>query len=316
MTLRQWVWLWIWLLLFFIAFCVWNKLQERVERDEVLKLSKVKETIPPKITKDINIKITKDRDNIKVSGVFNSKDDLDRVKLLYKGSFTSVDTGMIIVDKSAKNSEITELIESLSDDFSKFKEGSLSYSRKTISIDGVVDDRSIKDRVSKYLSKFDKNITIIDNLTVDSLPVEPKKVLTKEVNASKDRVIDIKEIQQKIDRVLKTYRVGFIYAKDRLTPDGRVGLDKIYNILNRYRDIEVEIGGHTDSDGTRVNNLKLSQKRAEIVKNYLLSKGIASDRLRAVGYGEDRPLVKNNSAKNREINRRVEVKIIAQKGER
>jgi hypothetical protein len=69
------------------------------------------------------------------------------------------------------------------------------------------------------------------------------------------------------------------------------------------------LGGHTDSIGTEESNTKLSQDRVNSVKNYLLNKGIAANRISAVGYGESRPVASNSSDEGRALNRRVEVKI-------
>ena len=84
-------------------------------------------------------------------------------------------------------------------------------------------------------------------------------------------------------------------------------LDDIYNSLVYYPDLKIEIAGHTDNQGADDFNMSLSLNRARSVMNYLVSKGIAPDRIRARGYGKERPVESNETAEGRAANRRVEV---------
>ncbi len=86
-------------------------------------------------------------------------------------------------------------------------------------------------------------------------------------------------------------------------------LDPIVEMLKQYPDLKVEIAGHTDGRGNASTNRALSQKRAETVKAYLVSRGVPGERIAAIGYGLDRPVASNKSAAGRAANRRVEVKI-------
>ena len=72
---------------------------------------------------------------------------------------------------------------------------------------------------------------------------------------------------------------------------------------------KIDIDGHTDDKGSDSFNQKLSQDRANAVKSYLVSKGVTADTIIATGFGETKPIVKNDSDANRERNRRVEFKI-------
>ena len=84
-------------------------------------------------------------------------------------------------------------------------------------------------------------------------------------------------------------------------------LNDTKKIFDDYPTMRVQIDGHTDSVGTDAYNQKLSERRANAVKNYLINKvGIEASRLKAVGYGESRPAFPNDSAENRDKNRRVE----------
>ncbi len=85
-------------------------------------------------------------------------------------------------------------------------------------------------------------------------------------------------------------------------------LNDIVKILQDHPDIKVEIQGHTDSTASDAYNMDLSQRRARTVMKYLQSKGIASSRMTARGYGESRPIDTNDTEKGRSNNRRVELK--------
>jgi outer membrane protein OmpA-like peptidoglycan-associated protein len=77
--------------------------------------------------------------------------------------------------------------------------------------------------------------------------------------------------------------------------------------LNKYPTLNVDIEGHTDNTGSVKINKALSQKRADAIKKYFLSKGIAADRITSTGFGSDRPVADNKTAKGRQDNRRVEM---------
>jgi outer membrane protein OmpA-like peptidoglycan-associated protein len=75
--------------------------------------------------------------------------------------------------------------------------------------------------------------------------------------------------------------------------------------------MRVSIEGHTDNVGKESTNLRLSQKRAEAVRDYLVSKGISPTRLEAVGYGPTKPLMSNKTKRGKAKNRRTEFKVIS-----
>ena len=78
--------------------------------------------------------------------------------------------------------------------------------------------------------------------------------------------------------------------------------------------LKVQVEGHTDSVGTDAYNDGLSQRRSQAVVEYLVSKGIARDRLAAVGLGESKPIASNDTAKGRAMNRRTEFVIVDRAG--
>ncbi|GHS84815.1 hypothetical protein FACS1894201_03720 [Bacteroidia bacterium] len=85
--------------------------------------------------------------------------------------------------------------------------------------------------------------------------------------------------------------------------------EKAALILQHYPDAPIIIEGHTDNSGTHAINMLLSQERADVVKDYLIQKGIAANRITTVSKAEAEPLVPNDSEANRMKNRRVVVRI-------
>ena len=84
-------------------------------------------------------------------------------------------------------------------------------------------------------------------------------------------------------------------------------LDKLSNYLIKYN-INIQIEGHTDSNGDSTLNLILSENRAKSVYDYLIIKGVQQDQLFYIGFGDSKPLVDNNSEKGRALNRRTSFK--------
>ncbi len=89
-------------------------------------------------------------------------------------------------------------------------------------------------------------------------------------------------------------------------------LNRIANLLIENSTINIHLKGHTDSDGDDENNFVLSQKRARSVADYLINKGVVRGRITYEGYGESRPIAKNETKEEKATNRRVELLIISE----
>lgn len=101
--------------------------------------------------------------------------------------------------------------------------------------------------------------------------------------------------------------VLFDSDKYSLRSGAREKLARISGIVLAYPGLKLEVEGHTDSTGTDVHNLKLSENRAGSVRNYLVVQGIGTDSITTRGYGESRPVATNDTAAGRQENRRVEL---------
>jgi OOP family OmpA-OmpF porin len=100
--------------------------------------------------------------------------------------------------------------------------------------------------------------------------------------------------------------INFKTNSDKITKASFKVLDDAVKVLTEYPDIKLEVGGHTDNVGKPERNMELSQKRADAVKEYMVGKGIAENRLTAVGYGMDKPITENKTAADKAKNRRTE----------
>ncbi|MEA5127298.1 MAG: OmpA family protein [Proteiniphilum sp.] len=109
-----------------------------------------------------------------------------------------------------------------------------------------------------------------------------------------------------------TFESGILFATNSstLSTASRSSLDRFATSLQNNPDTDVKIYGHTDSTGSDAINNPLSQRRAESVYNYIVSKGISGSRLVADGFGSTQPVADNNTVAGREQNRRVEVFIL------
>jgi OOP family OmpA-OmpF porin len=102
----------------------------------------------------------------------------------------------------------------------------------------------------------------------------------------------------------------FEVNSDRLTPDSIEVLDRVVETLDKYPDLEFEVGGHTDSTGAAEYNEGLSLRRAQTVHDYLASQGISVSRMTVRGYGESDPVADNDTAAGRAANRRVSLRVV------
>lgn len=130
------------------------------------------------------------------------------------------------------------------------------------------------------------------------------------------------EIENEIDGVT-VERVGegialkfdsgilFGFDSSTLQPEAKTNIYKLADILKKYPDSNIQIAGHTDSDGSEQYNQQLSERRAKAVSDYTMMQGVSSSRLSIVGLGETEPIATNSTDSGKQLNRRVEIAIFA-----
>jgi outer membrane protein OmpA-like peptidoglycan-associated protein len=107
--------------------------------------------------------------------------------------------------------------------------------------------------------------------------------------------------------------VHFDFDRYSLRPEATRLLDEVVRALQENADLHIEIEGHTCNIGTAEYNLALGERRANAVRDYLASRGISGDRLRAVSYGEERPKYDNSREETRRLNRRAALTVRLQR---
>ncbi|MEI9917812.1 MAG: OmpA family protein [Bacteroidota bacterium] len=131
--------------------------------------------------------------------------------------------------------------------------------------------------------------------------------LKKDLNGAK--------VERVGEGILITFDSGLLFESDKsdLETTTKANLDQLAQTLKKYDDTNILVEGHTDNTGDDSYNMKLSDKRAESVEDYLVTDGVAKGRITTKGYGENQPVADNDTASGRQANRRVEVAIYANK---
>ena len=114
--------------------------------------------------------------------------------------------------------------------------------------------------------------------------------------------------KQMVEKDVTFDNVMFGFDKSGLTKNAQAALDAIADAVKKYSEAKLTLSGNTDSIGSEKYNMKLSEKRANSVKKYLIDKGVDESILNVEWFGESKPAVPNTSAANRAKNRRVEIK--------
>jgi outer membrane protein OmpA-like peptidoglycan-associated protein len=127
-----------------------------------------------------------------------------------------------------------------------------------------------------------------------------------------EAITQMSDSRQKIEQILEESMVGFDFDSATLKPSSYPVLNMLSGALLRYPEYRIVIIGHTDSEGTEEHNEQLSRNRAKSVLQYMMSRGVSTDRMTSIGYGETRPRDSNDTPEGRAKNRRVEYMLIKQ----
>ncbi|MGM0519464.1 MAG: OmpA family protein [Campylobacterota bacterium] len=140
--------------------------------------------------------------------------------------------------------------------------------------------------------------------------VKQQEPVNKKEETKKPKIekVSTREIQKSIDKILKEQKIVFQRRSTKITNASYSSVKKIANILKKYEKIDIEVAGHTDSRGADALNKRISQDRANSVKQTLINLGV-KNRLEAVGYGEKFPIAKDDANGLSKENRRVEINI-------
>ena len=113
----------------------------------------------------------------------------------------------------------------------------------------------------------------------------------------------------KVERTIILDDVLFDFDKSNIKPEAGAILDRLVAFMRENKDKKAALSGHTDSVGTDAYNQKLSQRRVNSVKDFIVKKGVESSRISGQGFGESKPIADNKTKEGRAKNRRVEIKV-------
>lgn len=111
--------------------------------------------------------------------------------------------------------------------------------------------------------------------------------------------------------LIRLEKLIFALGKAKITKDSYGELHQIVDMMNKNPEMVIQLEGHTDYRGNARANMKLSEARVESVRNFLTAQGIDKKRIKTKAFGGTQPLVRNDDPSSRDINRRVEVRILS-----
>ena len=168
--------------------------------------------------------------------------------------------------------------------------------------DGVFEFNITNDKAKDYRLSVDVDGYIFQNINVK---LEGSSTQEKVVN----RKVAMRKLVVGVTSILRN--IYFDFDKATFKTESYTELNKLEAMMSQNQNIVMEIGGHTDAVGTKEYNKYLSLKRAQAVKDYLVKKGINTQRIKTVGHGKSKPLASNDDERGgRELNRRVEFKVL------
>ncbi len=265
-------------------------------------------------TEPTHFTIEKKENQFTLNGVLQSQSEAN--KLIGAIDSDTLKQELTLNDKLIIEPKVFDVSEELIQILKEYyANGSISYVNQKLTIKGVVESEEAKQAMESVLQESHLAYT---NLTEVILPQPTQEELdaleaAKKAELEAQKRVELEEeahkIEVEIQHIIELENINFEVNKAILTPKSIETLNHIALILEQHPTLLIEIGGHTDSDGDDAYNLTLSQKRVDAVKEKLIELGINANRLTAIGYGESKPLVDNNSQENKQLNRRVEFKI-------
>lgn len=221
--------------------------------------------------------------------------DIVRVKLLEKEKPDPV----VLVTGNVYNIKTKEPL-SASLVYETLPDGSVAGNGISSPLDGSFKIVLPYDKNYSIRASADHFFAISENLNLDSLTKAGYKEIHK----------DLYLAPIEIGTVVRLNNVFFDFDKWDLRPESYIELNRVVKLLKENPAIEIEMSAHTDSYGSDEYNFKLSDERARSVREYILSQGIDAKRITSQGYGETKPVAENTTDEGRQLNRRVEFKIL------
>ncbi len=338
----------LFLLFLLLIVCVWCHSGNIVKNKAMSSSQLTSLATNPVVKQDIDFTFVKREDNLELTGNFSTDKS---IQILHTAIGTTKFNNLSNINKELEAKEgVVLLTQKLLLDFNEnYQNGSISYVNGKLTVEGVVDKATHKNTISTLLASStiaSQNNTrvVIPGPTAEELAdikaqeeadanakmeaeakrkAEENAKIEAERKASEQAKMETEAkiakekakavaFEAKIKDLIDTEHINFETNKDTLTAQSISTIEHIALMLEKHPNVNVEIAGHTDSSGNSEKNLILSQKRVDSVKAKLIELEIDSSRLKAVGYGANKPLVSNDTKENRRINRRVEFKVLGE----
>ena len=253
--------------------------------------------------KPFNLVLVKKDGVVEMNGLFSNENDVkmisDILNINRQGEYKYEENRVVNEDLLK---ELVVLITPFKDFFSD--NSKLTVLNNEVTLLGELKDANYKTLLDSIISRSKINIK-----TDITLPGVSNIADNKEINNASSK---INEVQLLINNILSANKINFERRSTAITVESKTVVEEIAKILNDNPTLKVEISGHTDSRGSDSLNKKISQDRASSVRDILISLGINKDRVTAIGYGEEKPLVQDDENGLSEINRRVEFNILGE----
>lgn len=175
-----------------------------------------------------------------------------------------------------------------------------------------------QEKTESLASKQVEQTTLTEETKTESIVEEGHSLIANTSEESQsEKPADSLSTSTKVGRITQnpliientTVNFKFDFNRYDLDDEDKQYLDGLCDILNQDTFLRIKIIGHTDNVGSDSYNMKLSKRRVEVIKSYIISKGVQPGRIKAIGMGEAQPLNENNSEDDRAANRRVEFTI-------
>ena len=253
--------------------------------------------------KPFNLVLVKKDGVVEMNGLFSNENDVkmisDILNINRQGEY-KYEENRLVNEELLK--ELVVLITPFKDFFAD--NSKLTVLNNEVTLLGELKDANYKTLLDSIISRSKINIK-----TDITIPGVSNIADNKEIN---NPTSNINEVQLLINNILSAKKINFERRSTAITAESKTVVEEIAKILNDNPTLKVEISGHTDSRGSDSLNKKISQDRASSVRDILISLGINKDRVTAIGYGEEKPLVQDDENGLSEINRRVEFNILGE----
>jgi OOP family OmpA-OmpF porin len=194
----------------------------------------------------------------------------------------------------------------------RLRSGEVELAERELTLSGEAADASIQSAVREALAKnLPEGYRGRETVTVRSdpeaaAPQATATILPRPRAQEAEQNTQVDKCQSLLQGVVRTGTIHFDRDSAELTPASVPTLRRLVDVINNCANVRLEVAGYTDADGRPEHNQVLSEQRAHSIVEFLTNAGVRADRMRAVGYGESRPVVGNDTPREKALNRRIE----------